>query len=184
MGLTSAYAAVRQHEGWVTIDSEPGRGSSFRLYFALIPVAGEADCASSREKDRNAPAPEASANDGMILLVEDEKVVREMTRVVLEAKGFQVISAANGPEAMKAWQRRKDAITLLITDLVMPMSMSGADLAKTLREDKPGLKVIYISGYSPEIDGIECDDDSGVFLAKPFTGDSLAQTVRSVLDGS
>ncbi len=182
LGLTTAFAAVRQHEGWINLESEPGKGTVFRLFFSLISEDEQPVTVPGDEAAPEAPAPSARAGDGAILLVEDEKVVREMTQVILEAKGFRVISAANGPEALEVWAREGNGVDLLVTDLVMPENISGVDLARRMREEKPELKVVYISGYSPEIDGLECRDAETVFVPKPFTGEILAKTVRAVLD--
>jgi CheY-like chemotaxis protein len=117
-------------------------------------------------------------------VVEDEPAVRRVTRVVLERAGYRVLEAANGVEALGRWQEKGDGVGLLLTDLVMPAGINGRELARRLRSERPGLKVVYFSGYSDELSGRELELREGeVFLAKPFEPDELLEAIRSCLDG-
>ena len=118
-----------------------------------------------------------------ILVVEDEPYVRMLTRVLLERHGYQVLEAPNGVEAVRVWQRHKEPIHLLLTDIVMPEGMSGRELALRLRERNPALRVIFTSGYSPEIAGRELTLQPGQnFIQKPCPPFELLEAVRLSLD--
>ena len=112
-----------------------------------------------------------------ILLVEDEPAVRQLFRTALTRAGYRVVDAANGEEAIKQFDQQADAIDLLLTDMRMPY-MGGAELAKTLRQRKPGLKLISISGYVGSLEAETATD----FLAKPFSRDEMLRKIREVLD--
>ncbi len=181
LGLTTAYVAVRQHDGWINVESEPGKGSAFRLCFPVLPEACEISEIVAEPRKGDSSGTEGRNLGETILLVEDDEVVRDMTQFVLKSRGFRVVPAANGPHALDLWDSQKDLIDLLVTDLVMPKKMSGLDLAKRLRGERPDLKVIYVSGYSPEIDQLECREGETAFLAKPYDVKKLAGTVSSML---
>ena len=118
-----------------------------------------------------------------ILLAEDEPTVRMLTRIILERRGYRVLEAANGPEAVVLWTRHRAEIALLLTDLVMPGGMTGLQLAQRLRHDQPRLKIIMTSGYSAEIAGTELEPRHGdIFLQKPCAPELLLETVRQCLD--
>jgi CheY-like chemotaxis protein len=114
--------------------------------------------------------------------VEDEAIVREWVREILQSCHYQVLEAANGVEALKVWDGQSGNIDLLLTDMVMPEGLSGADLARQLKIRQPNLKVIYTSGYSAEVMGRESGLPGGPFLAKPYAAPQLAQLVRDCLD--
>jgi CheY-like chemotaxis protein len=117
-------------------------------------------------------------------LVEDESAVRSLTRVILERHGYKVLDAVNGVEALNLWREHREAVSLLLTDLVMPAGLSGQQLARQIHAEKPDLKVVFTSGYSAEIAGRELQLRSGEnFLQKPFASDQLLETVRRCLDG-
>jgi CheY-like chemotaxis protein len=170
------YGIVKQSHGEVIVNSEVGRGTTVRMYF---PVA---------EKDEKA-RPEATSRAGTarkgtetILLVEDEAEVRRLAREMLTRQGYTVIEAGSGAEAIRIWRDRHRSIDMLLTDVVMP-KMSGRELADKLRELRPGLKVMYMSGYTDDVMQRHGILESGTtFLAKPFTSELLSRKVRSVLD--
>jgi two-component system, cell cycle sensor histidine kinase and response regulator CckA len=118
-----------------------------------------------------------------ILLVEDEPPVRNLVRNSLERYGYSVVEAESGASALEVWPQHKDSIDLLLTDMVMPDGMTGKELADRLRAEKPALKVIFTSGYGPDVLGKDlASSDGSNFLQKPYHPRKLAQTVRDCLD--
>ncbi|MGA2854891.1 MAG: PAS domain S-box protein, partial [Verrucomicrobiota bacterium] len=146
LGLATVYGIIKQHQGWVEVESTVGKGTTFRIY---IPYAGEAQTETKK--------PEAQivirGGSETVLLAEDEKPVRELVARVLEKHGYKVLQAGTGAEAVEIWRAHKDEILLLLTDLIMPGNMNGRELAETLWTDRPDLKVIFTSGYSADIVG-------------------------------
>ena len=135
--------------------------------------------ALTRESADQSPA----GRDITILLVEDEEMLREFVQS-LSLLGYRVLSAANGGDALKIWAESRTEIDLLLTDVVMPESISGRDLAHKLIMDKPDLKVIFTSGYSAELIGHEFEQSSEYgFLSKPYLTDRLASTIATCLQG-
>jgi two-component system cell cycle sensor histidine kinase/response regulator CckA len=121
---------------------------------------------------------------GTILLVEDEAAVRDATRRMLGRHGFTVIEAANGVDAMDLYERQGQSIDVVLTDVVMP-SMGGADLVRSLRQRKPGIRVVFMSGYTQgALDISEIDESTTRFLNKPFTYDQLLETLQALLQNS
>ena len=175
LGLATVFGVVKQHEGWIQVDNRPGAGVTFHVYLP----------ASSDLAARPMPVEQKSTlprGVGTILLVEDELAVREVTRTLLERQGYEVLAAANGDEALKLWQKYHQAVSLLLTDMVMPGDMGGRKLAERLQSDQPLLKVIFISGYNAEIAGLDLQsNDLGTFLQKPIGRDELLGTIRRVL---
>jgi len=177
LGLATVYGIVKQHKGWLKVYSEPGRGTNFQIFLP-------ASAGTSADPAQPAARPKPRGGTETILLVEDEPAVRSLTRTILERRGYQVLEAANGVEGFSVWQEHRGAVSLLLTDLVMPAGVSGQKLARQIQAEKPGLKVIFTSGYSPEIAGRELELRSGEnFLQKPCSPDQLLETVRRCLDG-
>jgi two-component system, cell cycle sensor histidine kinase and response regulator CckA len=179
LGLSTVYGIVKQSGGYVFAYSEPGRGTSFKIY---LPRVSEA---AALEEDAPATVPR-SRHHGTetLLLVEDEESVRELVREALEARGYNICSARNGNQALAMSERQDLKLDLLITDVVMP-GMGGRELAKCLASLRPTLKVLYLSGYTEDAivhHGVL--DPGTAFLQKPFTLDALACKVREVLDGT
>jgi CheY-like chemotaxis protein len=144
----------------------------------FLPSAAPQDA----QQEAVAPAPVTSLGRGEnILLVEDEPELREFVSDILRTHHYSVIEAASGPHALEAWDQCNGAVDLLLTDMVMPDGLSGRDLAQQFRARKPELKVIYSSGYSPEIMGGECDPREALFLAKPYHPKALLQLLRQCL---
>ena len=174
MGLATVYGVLKQHGGWIEVDTAPGRGTSIRTFF---PLSKEGFVAASA-KSENLPTQSTPINDITILVVEDEEMLREFVSEALGTFGYHVLSAANGRDALNVWAEHRDEIDLLLTDVVMPESISGRQLAHTLIRDKPNLKVIFTSGYSSELFESEFErEKEHLFLAKPYLPDRLAQTV-------
>ena len=176
LGLATVHGIVQQHQGWINIYSEAGHGTTFRIY--LPRLAG-----MSGQKPEPSDLTAVRGGNETLLLVEDEKFLRELAAKVLSQLGYRVLEAANGNEALEIWKQHRDEIKLLLTDLVMPGGMTGMDLGGRLLKENPKLKVIYTSGYSAEIAGKDCPVEEGVdFLTKPFASRKLAQTVRNSMD--
>ncbi len=176
LGLATVYGIVQQHEGWITVESDPGRGTTFRVYLPWQ-IGAKVEPPTRRETEATRGGHET------ILLVEDEPALRGLVGNLLERAGYRVFSAANGPQALAQWRAHPKEVDLLLTDLVMPDGMSGFDLGALLTHDDPRLRVVYTSGYSPEIAGRGQELIPGVnFLAKPFVADGLLEIVRAALD--
>ena len=176
LGLATVFGLVQQHQGWINVYSEAGVGTSFRIYLPLL-------ASPQSEPVQEVTLATASRGTETILVVEDETSLRTLVRTVLSRLGYQVLEAATGVAALEVWKARRQEIKLLLTDLVMPDGVNGRELAQRLKEEAPGLKVIYTSGYSQEIAGDDFPLREGEnFLAKPFHATMLARVVRERLD--
>jgi PAS domain S-box-containing protein len=176
LGLSTVFGIVKQSGGGIWVYSEPGQGTTFKVY--LPRVDGEV------EQLRKSVVPTELRGTETILLVEDEPQVRAVARRILERNGYQVLVSESVEDAVRLSDEHARAIDLLVTDVVMPR-MSGADLSARLLQTRPQLKVLYVSGYTDG--GIGAHgvlEEGAAFLQKPFTSDSLARKVRSVLDGN
>jgi signal transduction histidine kinase/CheY-like chemotaxis protein/HAMP domain-containing protein len=177
LGLATAYGIVKQHFGWIQVASELGVGSTFEVFF---PASGQAVKSVVEETD---PAAFVRGGDETILVVEDEPVLRDMARLILEEHGYHVLEAPSGREAFGVWNQHQDDIDLLLTDMVMPEGVSGVDLAQKLMAKKPRLKVIFTSGYTmDDVSGEFLAHNNAQFLQKPYTRTTLAHAVRKKLD--
>jgi signal transduction histidine kinase len=177
LGLATIFGIVQQHQGWVEVESAVGVGTTFKVF---LPVAGEIG-----PRVPKAERVEASVTGGgeTILVVEDETSVREFTVAVLRPYGYRVLQAKSGADALEVWKRHSSRIDLLLTDVVMPDDMSGPELAAKLQAEKPGLPVIFTSGYSQEMMGQVCGSQNVArFVHKPFQPRVLAKAIREVLD--
>ena len=176
LGLPTAHGIVKQHHGWIEVQSQLGHGSVFVVYLPVKIVP-----AASIE-----PPPAVSpvvGGRGTLLLVEDEDIVRRPIGIYLRKLGYQVIEAANGNQAFSLWQRHRDQIDLLYTDMVMPEGVSGLDLAEKLRAEKPQLRVIISSGYSTEISMQGVPAGAGyIYLPKPSPSAAIATAVRECME--
>ena len=175
LGLATVHGIVQQHNGWIEVRSAPGEGTTFKLYFpradkpskrSSVPLEGELIIGGAET----------------VLVVEDEEMVRRLVCELLKAKGYTVIEAEDGEDALLRREQYEGPIDLLLTDVVMP-KMGGRELYRKLREAQPGLKVLFVSGYT---DGLMDQDDVSepgtAFLVKPFSASSLPRKVREVLD--
>jgi PAS domain S-box-containing protein len=176
LGLATVYGIVSQADGHVRVESEPGRGTAFELWFPRTldpPVATAAPAAA-----RAAPGTER------LLVVEDDAPVREVTVRALRASGYQVLVAASGREALALEPAALDGLDLVVTDVVMP-GLDGRTMADELRRRRPALRVLYVSGYTEDAVIARGVLSSGMgFLAKPFTPATLLARVRAVLDSA
>ena len=176
LGLAVVDGIVKQHQGWIEVATAVGRGSTFTLF---LPQAEQTDV-----QPLAMPAP-ASPRGGheTILVVEDERPVRQLVRNVLQRHGYTVLEAANGVEALRLWEAHSEQVALLLTDLVMPEGVSGRDLAQRLLRQRPGLNIIFSSGYSVDLnDPIFAEQAGRNFLCKPYEPEQLLALVRATLD--
>ena len=176
LGLATVYGIVKQHNGWVEVDSEIGLGTTFNIFLPTTEKSFDTCFEQAPKK------PSVKGGNETILLVEDEPLLRELARFILQDYKYQVLEAGTGNEALKVWDEHQGKIDLLLTDMVMPDGMTGRELATELRKRKPGLKIIYTSGYNEEIMGGDATLNETRFLQKPYAPPVLAETVRACLD--
>jgi signal transduction histidine kinase/CheY-like chemotaxis protein len=175
LGLSTVYGIVKQSRGYIDVQSAPGLGSIFQVYWPCVEARPEAH-----------PAPRADAvrarGREVILLVEDEGTVRRLLREILESAQYEVIEAASGPEAEELFHRRGEEVDLLVTDVVMP-ELNGRELAGRLQRVRPDLKVLFVSGYTDDaLAHYGIVDGETAFLPKPFDARTLTRKVRELLD--
>jgi two-component system cell cycle sensor histidine kinase/response regulator CckA len=174
LGLSMAYGIVKQSGGEISVTTAADRGTTFTLY---LPRARE----EQADRGTHPVASGSGSGTGTILLVEDEELVRTLAVTVLTKSGYKVLEAGQGGEALDFTARYRERIDLLITDVVMP-GINGVELAGRIRESHPGIKVLFMSGYSEKA-VVRLPEDAA-FLQKPFSLGELAEKVRSVLAGS
>ena len=176
LGLSTTFGIVKQNNGLIWVYSEEGKGTTFKIY---LPRSEKQSETSGQEKR---PLPQIRGTE-TILLVEDEEALRDLAKRMLGEYGYTVVFAGDGEEALKRADDHKDAIHLLLTDVVMP-AMDGKELAEKLQSKRPEMKVLFMSGYTDNAVAHHGILDAGLnFIQKPFTAASLAQKVREVLDG-
>jgi CheY-like chemotaxis protein len=172
LGLAAVYGIVKQAEGYVFADSVPGGGTTFRVF---LPVTADEEANAWR-------APGATRGSETLLVVEDQKEVRMTAARTLEEEGYRVLQAADGEEALEVLARRGRDVRLVLSDLAMPC-VDGRTMDERLGEARPGLPVLFMSGY-PEDDVRRRGmlEEGRPFIQKPFTPRDLARKVREVLD--
>ncbi len=177
LGLATVYGIVKQHLGWIEVSSGVNQGATFSVFFPASTRTVETDFLD------DTPAAALRGGQETILIVEDEPVLRDMAHLILKECGYNILEACSGREALSVWEQNQDAIDLVLTDMVMPEGISGMDLARTLLQAKPWLKIIFASGYSmDEIDTGFVQNGRAFFLQKPYTHITLAKAVRDCLD--
>jgi CheY-like chemotaxis protein len=177
LGLSTVYGIVTQSGGSVSCYSEPGRGTTFKIY--LPHADGQAE-----QPGKGARRAAVSRGKESVLIVEDDDAVRSVAQRILATHGYGVLEAADGAAALRLCAQTSPPVDLILTDMIMP-EMSGAEMARQLRERHPGIRVLYMSGYTGEAarrqrmlePGAEC-------IEKPFTPEALAAKVREMLDAS
>jgi CheY-like chemotaxis protein len=180
LGLATVYGIVRQHLGWIHVESRPGVGTAFHVHFPAL-VGGPSD--SSTPKVVSAAFdPSVNAGSETLLVVEDDPSVLQLTVKVLDEAGYRVLTAASGVEALGVWSQHRQSIRLLVTDMVMPHGVSGIDLARRLRGERGSLRILLTSGYGGEALSQNSSRSMG-FLQKPYTPSILLRAVREALDG-
>jgi len=176
LGLSTTYGIVKQSGGSIWVYSEPGHGTTFKIYMPRCEEPLE-------DRTERAPVREAAPGTETVLLVEDEPEVRRLVEKLLRLKGYRVLAAASPTEAIGLSKRQDAPIEMLLTDVIMP-GMNGRELARILAEHRPRMKVLYMSGYTDAAMTQQGILPPGTaFLSKPFTPEVLARKVREVLDG-
>ena len=176
LGLATVYGIVKQHHGWVEVASQLGVGTTFKVFIPAVKALSEQTSFKSNLDN-------VRGGTETILVVEDEPALRELVTKVLRTYGYKVLEATHGKDAVRVWNSTDVKPDLLLTDMMMPEGMTGWDLACHIRNESADMKVVYTSGYSPEIFGGEVKMDSNAnFLPKPFHPRVLAKTVRQCLD--
>jgi CheY-like chemotaxis protein len=174
LGLATVYGIVQQHHGWISVDSQLGEGTAFHVYFPQVPVP----ISTGQEA-----APAAPGGGGeTVLVVEDEPGVRRVLEKALQRIGYRVLTAPDADAALPIWAEQHDQIRLLFTDMVMPGSLNGLQLARRLRTDNPQLPVLIASGYSSVMVESGLSPEERIhFVSKPFEVTKLAETIREAL---
>ena len=176
LGLSTVYGILQQHQGWIAVDSTLGKGTTFHLYLPALPQSATANVEEGAEN----PLPRGSET---VLLAEDDDQIRNLVQAALERQGYKVLTAATGDDALSALQHHDGPVHLLVTDLIMPGSLNGRQLADQARATRPELRTVFISGYPADVVNrhlnLKQDD---IFLHKPFAFRTLLEAVRNCLD--
>ncbi|MCE5243135.1 MAG: PAS domain S-box protein [Syntrophobacteraceae bacterium] len=176
LGLATVYGIVRQNGGFISVHSEPGCGTSFKIYLPRFTAGAEA------EEQENASQPPVPSGSGTILVVEDEEMIREMTALILKRQGYTIRKASNPKEALEMCKNGELRVDLLLTDVIMP-GMSGKELADRLLQMRPDIKVLFMSGYTSNVVVNRGVLEDGLnFLPKPFSIADLCRKVATVLN--
>jgi nitrogen-specific signal transduction histidine kinase/CheY-like chemotaxis protein len=176
LGLASVYGIVRQSNGCIAVDSEPGRGTVFTMHFPAVTAPVNRDSAAVAEE-------EPARGRETILLVEDEDSVRVVVSAVLRRQGYNVLEAATPHQAIEVFEQHRREVDLLLTDVVMP-EMNGPALAQRLVGMRPALRILFISGYVEMSATLDVENPHVSFLAKPFQASALASKVKKILSGT
>jgi CheY-like chemotaxis protein len=175
LGLAMVYGSVKQHNGYINVFSEPGKGTTFKIYLPVLHAAAKSLASAET------PAVPRRASE-TVLLAEDDPAVRSMTRSVLEESGYTVIEAADGRDAVEKLEKNRGRLDLLIVDVVMPKK-NGKEVFEEAKRLKPGIKVLFMSGYPAHIIQEKGILEEGLsFISKPATPHDLLRKIREVLD--
>lgn len=174
LGLASAYGLIKQHKGFIEVESKPGLGTSFNIYFPAL---------KSGDPKKSAHAEEVlKGGTESILVAEDDDIIRALTSSILREFGYTVMLAKDGNDAINVFRENQDRISLLLLDVIMPRK-NGKDAYEEIRMMRPGIKVLFISGYSADMISQEGILEKGLsFISKPVSPSELLRKVREVLD--
>ncbi len=179
LGLATVYGIVKQHRGWIHVDSKVGQGTTFEIY---LPAASAGETAL--EDGHALPPVPAGGATATVLLVEDELGLRDVANRVLRRAGYEVVEAGSGPAALEALRQRGRKVDLLLADMIMPDGMTGSELAEQVMALHPGTKVILTSGYSNQLEDTSFLLENGIlFLPKPYSPQTLCEAIRKSLGG-
>jgi CheY-like chemotaxis protein len=172
LGLASVYGIVKGHGGYVDVESEKGRGTTFKIYLP----------ASKKEVYKTIePSDHISRGTGTILLIDDEEMVLEVGQKLLKAMGYRVLIAREGREAIEVYKRHRETVDLVLLDIIMP-NMKGGEVFDCLREINPNIKVLLSSGYSIDGEASKILERGGKgFIQKPFDMERVSETIRAIL---
>ena len=174
LGLSMVYGSIKQNKGHLNVESTPGAGTTFHLYFKQVKSGGAKSSASAADA-------ELDLEGVTILLVEDDESVREAIKIMLEASGCTIIEASNGVDAVHVFQEKSPLIDVVLTDVVMPQ-MGGAELGKRLREIKRDVRIIYGTGYIDDVSELaEALGETPIIISKPYERADLVRKIRSLL---
>lgn len=175
LGLATVYGIVRQHQGWVEVESRPNAGATFK---AFLPEASQPTAETASEQEKIVPG-----KNEIILLVEDDEALRDLVGLNLETQGYRVVQAANGLEAIRQYEQLNGAVDMVFTDMVMPGGMTGLEMIQRLRSLNPKLKAMVSSGYSLDLARSNGEEEKGLrFLPKPYQPSTLSRLIRECLD--
>ena len=178
LGLATVFGIVKQHAGWIEVNSEVGRGTTFTIFFPACDEMPEPKFETSF-----ITSPAATRGSETVLVVEDELVLREMARDFLKDCGYKILEASSGREALQVWGKHRSEIDLLLTDMKMPEGISGMELAEKMIAEQPKLRVIFTSGYSDDIVSAEIlARNNAQFLPKPYSYSDITRMVRQSLN--
>jgi CheY-like chemotaxis protein len=177
LGLATVYGIIKQHQGWIEVTSQVGTGTTFQIF---LPASAE----PSGTLAMTAKEQRVIGGTETLLVVEDEGPLLKLIHHILGSYGYEVLGCSTGKAALEIWEQHRRKIDLLLTDMILPDGMAGPDLAEILKSSKPGLKVIYTSGYNTEKLAKDFTlDGTSHFLQKPFHARKLAETVYDCLNG-
>jgi len=176
LGLSTVYGIVKQHKGYIHVESEIGKGTRFTLYFS--PYRERVESSSGKNRDNSG----IQKGSGTILAVDDEKIIREFTRATLAPLGYRILTAESGREALRICEGTEEKIDLLLTDMVMP-GMGGPELAGAIQEKRPGIKVLFMTGYTDAHPALDKDNPNTDLILKPLTPETLSKKVEEMLNG-
>lgn len=180
LGLATVFNIARQHEGWIEVESVPDRGSVFSVF---LPANNELQLDAPNETATAGPI--IPVGTETILIVEDEEMLRDLAREILKDCGYRTLEAVSGRQALDIWRQHEGEVDLLLTDMVMPEGVSGVELAERLVAEAPKLKVVFMSGYTPdEVSPELLQRNNACYVQKPYGHVQLAQIVRECLDAS
>ena len=182
LGLSTVYGIVKQTGGYVFVDSEVGVGTAMRVYLPRFEEGTAGVDQEPAKLERKPEKPKDLTGRGTLLLVEDEDAVRSFAARALGTRGYEVLEASTGAEALEVFEEHEGNVDLVVSDVVMP-EMDGPTLLKRLREQNPDIKIIFMSGYAEDAFKRNLDENEEfMFLQKPFDLKTLAATVKSALD--